>query len=72
MRYCLAAVAAPVAVADYYGLPADARAALPSAEEFQAVVDAELDHNQVRSAACPRWSSSCPRRPRRIGRLSMW
>ena len=33
--YSLAAVAAPVAVADYYGLPADARAALPSAEEFQ-------------------------------------
>lgn len=43
VRYALAATAAPVAVADYYGLPLDARAALPTAEELQAVVVAELD-----------------------------
>lgn len=42
VRYALAATAAPVAVADYRGLPADARAALPSVDELQAVVDAEL------------------------------
>lgn len=42
VRYSLASSAAPVAVADYQGLPADARAALPSATELQAVVDAEL------------------------------
>jgi predicted nuclease of restriction endonuclease-like (RecB) superfamily len=42
VRYALAATAAPVAVADYQGLPADARAALPSAEELAAVVDAEV------------------------------
>jgi YhcG PDDEXK nuclease domain len=41
VRYALASTSAPVAVADYYGLPADARAALPSAEELQAIVDAE-------------------------------
>jgi predicted nuclease of restriction endonuclease-like (RecB) superfamily len=44
VRYALASSAAPVAVADYRGLPADARAALPSAAELQAVVDAELRH----------------------------
>lgn len=43
VRYALAATSAPVAVADYYGLPPDARAALPSVEELQAVVVAELD-----------------------------
>lgn len=42
VRYALASCAAPVAVADYQGLPDDARAALPSADELQAVVDAEL------------------------------
>lgn len=42
VRYSLASTAAPVAVADYLGLPADARAALPSADELQAIVDAEL------------------------------
>ena len=43
VRYSLASTAAPVAVADYLGLPADARAALPSAAELQAIVHAELD-----------------------------
>ena len=42
VRYALASTAAPVAVADYQGLPPDARAALPSARELCAVVDAEL------------------------------
>lgn len=42
VRYSLAAPAAPVAVTDYHGLPEDARAALPSVEELQAVVDDEL------------------------------
>ncbi|ACZ23365.1 uncharacterized conserved protein [Sanguibacter keddieii DSM 10542] len=43
VTYALASTAAPVAVADYQGLPADARAALPSAVELQAVVDEELE-----------------------------
>lgn len=38
VRYALASAAAPVAVADYQGLPAEARAGLPSAEELRAVV----------------------------------
>ena len=45
IKYALASTAAPVAVADYQGLPADAQAALPSAGELQAVVDAELEHD---------------------------
>lgn len=43
VRYSLASTAAPVAVADYLGLPDDARAALPSVAELQAIVDAELE-----------------------------
>lgn len=43
VRYSLASTSAPVAVADYQGLPADARAALPSAAELEAIVAAELD-----------------------------
>lgn len=43
VKYSLASTSAPVAVADYQGLPADARAALPSADELQAIVAAELD-----------------------------
>lgn len=42
VRYALASTAAPLAVADWRGLPPDARAALPSAEELQAMVDDEL------------------------------
>ena len=38
VRYSLASTAAPVAVADYYGLPPDARAALPTAEELGAAL----------------------------------
>lgn len=43
VRYSLASTSAPVAVADYQGLPPDARAALPSANELEAIVAAELD-----------------------------
>lgn len=46
VTYALASTAAPVAVADYQGLPPDARAALPSADELQAVVDEELEHGE--------------------------
>ena len=42
VRYSLASTAAPIAVADYSGLPADARAALPSSDELTAIVAAEL------------------------------
>ncbi|MEU4361021.1 PDDEXK nuclease domain-containing protein [Promicromonospora sp. NPDC023987] len=42
VRYALASAASPVAVADYYGLPDDARAALPSATELQAVITDEI------------------------------
>jgi predicted nuclease of restriction endonuclease-like (RecB) superfamily len=42
VRYSLASTAAPVAVADWTSLPADARAALPTAEELRAAVDQEL------------------------------
>ncbi len=44
VRYALASSSAPLAVADYYGLPADARAALPSAEELEAVIEGELEN----------------------------
>lgn len=43
VKYALASAATPVAVADYYGLPDDARAALPSATELQAVVSDEME-----------------------------
>jgi len=40
VKYALAATSStPLAVADYYGLPDDARAALPSAAELEAVVE---------------------------------
>jgi hypothetical protein len=41
VRYALAGAGVPVAVADYQGLPSDARAVLPSAEELQAVIAEE-------------------------------
>lgn len=43
VRYSLASTSAPIAVADYLRLPADARAGLPSTEELNAIVDAELE-----------------------------
>jgi predicted nuclease of restriction endonuclease-like (RecB) superfamily len=45
VKYALAAAAAPLAVADYQGLPDDARAALPSAKELKAVIEDELDQH---------------------------
>jgi predicted nuclease of restriction endonuclease-like (RecB) superfamily len=42
VRYALASTAAPMAVAQWQGLPDDARAALPSAEELEVVVQDEL------------------------------
>lgn len=43
VRYALAATSStPLAVADYYGLPADARAALPSADELEAVLEDQI------------------------------
>ena len=38
VRFALASTTSPVAVADYEGLPADARAALPNEEELQAII----------------------------------
>lgn len=45
--YALAGTAAPVAVAQWQGLPDDARAALPSVEELEAVVHDELMHQMA-------------------------
>jgi hypothetical protein len=45
VRYSLASSAVPLAVAEYEGLPDDARAALPSAEELQAVIEDELENH---------------------------
>ncbi|MCL2464600.1 MAG: PDDEXK nuclease domain-containing protein [Micrococcales bacterium] len=42
VRYALASSAAPLAIAQWQGLPEDARAALPCVEELQAVVDDEM------------------------------
>lgn len=43
VRFALASTSAPVAVADYYGLPDDARAALPTAAELTAVLEQGAD-----------------------------
>lgn len=43
VQYSLASTSAPVAVADYRGLPDDARAALPTAGELEAVIEQGLD-----------------------------
>jgi len=39
VKYSLASTTAPIAVADYLGLPDDARAALPSAEQLREALD---------------------------------
>lgn len=44
VRYALAGTGSPVAVAQWQALPADARAALPTAEELETVVQEELAH----------------------------
>ena len=41
VRYALAGTGMPVAIADYQGLPSDARAAVPSTEQLQAVIAEE-------------------------------
>jgi hypothetical protein len=48
VRFALATTNAPIGVADYEGLPADARAALPSAAELQAVIAEEQEALQAR------------------------
>lgn len=42
--YALAGTRVPIAVADYQGLPEEARGVLPSAAELEAVIEDELDH----------------------------
>lgn len=44
VRYALAGAGTPVAVAQWQALPAEARAALPTAEELQTVLHDELAH----------------------------
>jgi len=43
VRYALGGAGVPVGVANYHGLPPDARAVLPSVEELQRVVDSQVD-----------------------------
>ena len=47
VRYTLANMSAALGVADYEGLPADARAALPPAQELEAVVADELARHRA-------------------------
>ncbi|MFT3832530.1 MAG: PDDEXK nuclease domain-containing protein [Micropruina sp.] len=47
VRYALAGAGSPVAVAQWQALPTEARAALPTAEELQTVVHAELAHQMA-------------------------
>ncbi|WP_426624274.1 PDDEXK nuclease domain-containing protein [Leifsonia sp. McL0607] len=44
VRYALAGIAAPIAVAQWQGLPEDAKAVLPRAEELEAVLQDEYEH----------------------------
>lgn len=48
MRYALAGTPVSIAVADYQGLPKDARGVLPSAAGLEAVIEDELDHQADR------------------------
>ena len=50
VRYALASSAAPMAVARWQGLPEDVRAALPSAEELQAVIQDEMARQGTNTA----------------------
>lgn len=43
VRYALASTAAPIAVAEFHGLPADAQAALPTAHELSAALNLGRD-----------------------------
>jgi predicted nuclease of restriction endonuclease-like (RecB) superfamily len=53
VRYTLANMTAALGVADYEGLPADVRAALPSAGELRAVIAEEQAAIEARSAVSP-------------------
>jgi hypothetical protein len=53
VRYALASAAAPVAVAQWQGLPSEARAALPTAEELETVIQDELAHQMTLLTAKP-------------------
>jgi len=53
VRFALASTAAPVAVAEWQSLPPDARAALPTAEELEAVVQDELAQMALSADAAP-------------------
>jgi predicted nuclease of restriction endonuclease-like (RecB) superfamily len=53
VRYTLANMTAALGVADYEGLPADVRAALPSAGELRAVIAEGQAAIETRSAASP-------------------
>ena len=48
VRYALAGTPVSIAVADYQGLPKDARGVLPSAAGLEAVIEDELDHQADR------------------------
>ena len=54
----LAASAAPIAVAQWQGLPDDARAVLPSVEELEAVVHDELARQASLLADAPQTNDS--------------
>ncbi|WP_454299620.1 PDDEXK nuclease domain-containing protein [Salana multivorans] len=53
VRYALASTSAPVAVAEFQGLPARVRETLPSVEELRAVVVAELGSQRAGLRASP-------------------
>ncbi|MDR1432174.1 MAG: PDDEXK nuclease domain-containing protein [Propionibacteriaceae bacterium] len=53
VRYSLASTAAPVAVADWQRLPDDVRAALPNAEELEAVIHDEMAQRAVEASEGP-------------------
>jgi hypothetical protein len=44
VRYALAGIASPIAVAQWQGLPEDAQAVLPRAEELEVIVQDEYEH----------------------------
>jgi predicted nuclease of restriction endonuclease-like (RecB) superfamily len=49
VRYALSGTKAPIGVADYEGLPADAKAVLPPAEQLQEIVTEESDRTPGRA-----------------------
>jgi len=66
VRYALASTAMPMAVAQWQGLPADAQAILPRAEELEAVIQDELAHQlAIRRRASATGDGPSARRKRR-------